>query len=140
MHKRGLKLIMDFVPNHTSNKHDWFQKSVRRESDYSDYYIWAQGKNGGPPNNWVTTRILFSTAGRRIATHFFCVEKCLRGLSLDVGLHQGRVLLAPVLQRATGPQLAQPQSDHRALGHHGALVEHWSGRLPRGLCRPFFRR
>jgi hypothetical protein len=53
MHSRGLKLIMDFVPNHTSDEHAWFQKSVIKEEPYTDYYIWADGKNGGPPSNWV---------------------------------------------------------------------------------------
>lgn len=52
---------MDFVPNHTSNKHDWFTKSENREIGYEDYYIWHDGKENPegahlrnvPPNNWV---------------------------------------------------------------------------------------
>lgn len=53
MHDKDLKLIMDFIPNHSSDKHVWFEKSVMKEEPYTDYYIWADGKNGGPPNNWV---------------------------------------------------------------------------------------
>lgn len=54
MHKRDLKIMMDIVVNHTSNQHNWFKKSCISEKDnpYADYYIWRNGKNGGPPNNW----------------------------------------------------------------------------------------
>merc|ERR1719376_1916817 len=45
--------IIDFVPNHSSEEHEWFQKSVKREDPYTDFYVWQDGKNGGgPPNNW----------------------------------------------------------------------------------------
>jgi glycosidase len=53
---------MDFVPNHTSNKHEWFIKSERKELGYENFYIWHPGKeiNGKivPPNNWVFTHTL----------------------------------------------------------------------------------
>ena len=54
----GLKMIVDFVPNHSSDKHEWFQLSRNRTGKYTDYYIWADGKllsNGTrlEPNNWV---------------------------------------------------------------------------------------
>ena len=52
-HQRGMKLIMDLVVNHTSDEHEWFQKSRRRIEPYTDYYIWRPGKKGGKlPNNW----------------------------------------------------------------------------------------
>ena len=54
---RGMKLMLDYVPNHSSNEHDWFNKSIAREGQYSDYYIWRDGTgpNGtGPPNNWIS--------------------------------------------------------------------------------------
>lgn len=55
VHKRRLKIIVDFVPNHTSDKHEWFEKSVNREDKYEDYYIWKGDENStGPPNNWVS--------------------------------------------------------------------------------------
>ena len=45
IHKRGLKLMMDIVVNHTSDEHEWFQKSCQSEDNpYSDYYIWKKGK------------------------------------------------------------------------------------------------
>lgn len=52
-HERGMKVIMDLVVNHTSDDHEWFQKSRRRIDPYTDYYIWRPAKpNGKLPNNW----------------------------------------------------------------------------------------
>ena len=53
-HKRGLKIVMDLVVNHTSDEHRWFVESRKAEENaYSDYYIWREGKEGmQPPNNW----------------------------------------------------------------------------------------
>ncbi|WP_085506407.1 alpha,alpha-phosphotrehalase [Thalassobacillus devorans] len=53
VHERGMKLIMDIVVNHTSTDHEWFQQSKQsKDNPYRDYYIWRDGKDGGPPNNW----------------------------------------------------------------------------------------
>ncbi|XP_070502896.1 maltase A1-like [Chironomus tepperi] len=55
-----LKLILDFVPNHSSNEHEWFQKSERNESGYEDYYIWRTPQIDEvsnipvPINNWIS--------------------------------------------------------------------------------------
>ena len=52
-HERGMRVIMDLVINHTSDEHEWFQKSRRRIEPYTDYYIWRPaGKHGKLPNNW----------------------------------------------------------------------------------------
>ncbi|WP_234122778.1 glycoside hydrolase family 13 protein [Clostridium hydrogenum] len=52
-HKRNLKIVMDLVVNHTSDEHKWFKESRKSKNNkYRDYYIWRNGKNGGPPNNW----------------------------------------------------------------------------------------
>ncbi|XP_050421279.1 maltase 2-like isoform X2 [Adelges cooleyi] len=53
----GVRLLLDFVPNHSSDEHDWFQKSIKKINPYTDYYLWKDGKtdsNGNriPPNNW----------------------------------------------------------------------------------------
>ncbi|WP_342640331.1 alpha-amylase family glycosyl hydrolase [Rhodoligotrophos ferricapiens] len=55
-HQRGLKLILDFVPNHTSSEHPWFRESrSSRDSPKRDWYIWRDSAPGaGPPNNWVS--------------------------------------------------------------------------------------
>jgi oligo-1,6-glucosidase len=53
MHKRGLKLIMDLVVNHTSDEHSWFIESrSSKDNEKRDYYIWRKGKDGKEPNNW----------------------------------------------------------------------------------------
>jgi len=53
MHKRGLKLTMDLVVNHTSDEHPWFVESrSSKSSPKRDYYIWKQMKDGKEPNNW----------------------------------------------------------------------------------------
>jgi alpha-glucosidase len=54
-HARGLKVLLDFVPNHTSEQHPWFLESRRsRTSPRRDWYIWRDpAPGGGPPNNWL---------------------------------------------------------------------------------------
>lgn len=56
VHARGLKLLLDFVPNHSSDRHPWFIESrASRESPKRDWYIWRDpGPDGGPPNNWTS--------------------------------------------------------------------------------------
>jgi alpha-glucosidase len=55
-HERGLKLILDFVPNHTSDKHPWFVEGrASRDNAKRDWYIWRDPKpDGSPPNNWIS--------------------------------------------------------------------------------------
>lgn len=57
-HPPGIKLILDFVPNHTSNQSIWFQKSEQGDEYYKDFYVWHPGKYNNetgersPPSNW----------------------------------------------------------------------------------------
>jgi oligo-1,6-glucosidase/alpha-glucosidase len=56
IHARGLKLILDFVPNHSSDRHPWFIESrSSRDNPKRDWYIWRDAAaGGGPPNNWIS--------------------------------------------------------------------------------------
>jgi oligo-1,6-glucosidase len=52
-HAKGIRVVMDLVVNHTSDEHEFFQKSKQTpENEYRDYYIWREGKDGKEPNNW----------------------------------------------------------------------------------------
>jgi alpha-glucosidase len=53
-HERGLKVILDFVPNHSSSEHPWFKEArSSKSSPKRDWYIWRDpAPDGGPPNNW----------------------------------------------------------------------------------------
>jgi alpha-glucosidase len=55
-HARGLKLLLDFVPNHSSDQHPWFRASQSSRTDPKrDWYIWRDpAPDGGPPNNWIS--------------------------------------------------------------------------------------
>ena len=55
-HARKIKVILDFVPNHTSERHPWFLESrASRVNPKRDWYIWRDGKpDGSPPNNWLS--------------------------------------------------------------------------------------
>ncbi|XP_072161669.1 probable maltase isoform X2 [Bemisia tabaci] len=61
IHTRGMKVIVDFVPNHTSDESEWFEKSINKIEPYTDFYVWAN-PNGSdpetqlplPPNNWLS--------------------------------------------------------------------------------------
>jgi alpha-glucosidase len=56
-HDRGLKLILDFVPNRSSDRHPWFLESrSSRDNPRRDWYIWLDpAPDGGPPNNWLSS-------------------------------------------------------------------------------------
>jgi len=55
-HDHGLKLILDLIPNHTSDEHAWFVESrSSRDNPKRDWYIWRDpAPDGGPPNNWIS--------------------------------------------------------------------------------------
>jgi len=55
-HQRSIRVILDMVFNHTSDQHVWFIESASsRDNPKHDWYVWRDGKDGGPPNNWQST-------------------------------------------------------------------------------------
>jgi alpha-glucosidase len=52
-HARGIRVLVDWVPNHTSSEHPWFRESRRsRKSPKREWYVWRDGRDERPPNNW----------------------------------------------------------------------------------------
>ncbi len=80
VHKRGLKLILDLVLNHTSDQHPWFQESrSSREDPKRDWYIWRDGVDGRAPNNWSAAfdeiAWMYDPATDQWYYHFFFTEQ-----------------------------------------------------------------
>jgi len=80
-HGRGLKIIVDFVPNHTSDQHPWFVESrSSRESTKRHWYIWRDGTtDGSAPNNWLSefggSAWTFDVATEQYYYHAFLKEQ-----------------------------------------------------------------
>ena len=55
-HRRGIRVVIDLVPNHSSDRHPWFVDACRsREAPHRDWYVWRDpGPDGGPPTNWLS--------------------------------------------------------------------------------------
>jgi alpha-glucosidase len=53
-HELGIKVMIDQVFNHTSDTHEWFRRSLARDPDFEDFYVWADARpDGSPPSNWM---------------------------------------------------------------------------------------
>lgn len=54
--RRGIRILLDLVPNHTSDRHPWFQDALTgRDARHRDFYVWGDpAPGGGPPNNWLS--------------------------------------------------------------------------------------
>ena len=131
LHARGIRVILDFVPNHSSDQHPWFVASRRsRDDPKRDWYVWRDpAPDGGPPNNWV------SMAG---------------GGAWAVRRRDRPVLPALVPQGAARPQLAQPgrargdarraallaRARRRRLPGRRAVVPRQGPRVPRRAAQP----
>ncbi|MCA0970242.1 alpha-glucosidase [Halobacillus litoralis] len=80
VHRRGMKLIMDLVLNHTSHEHPWFiESSSSKDNPKRDYYIWKDPVEGGPPNNWRSyfepSSWTFDEKTEQYYMHSFAVEQ-----------------------------------------------------------------
>lgn len=66
-HENGIKILLDFIPNHTSDKHPWFIESKKSTTNPKrSWYVWKDGKGGGAPNNWAS--VLGGSAWEKDAT------------------------------------------------------------------------
>ena len=80
-HDLGLKVLMDLVPNHTSDLHPWFLDSRSgRDAEHRDFYVWRDpAEGGGPPNNWVShfggPAWTFDAASGQYYMHLFLPEQ-----------------------------------------------------------------
>jgi alpha-glucosidase len=81
-HARGLRVLIDWVPNHSSDRHPWFQDSRSSRADPKrDWYIWRDPKpDGGPPNNWTAaftggSAWTFDAATGQYYLHLFLPEQ-----------------------------------------------------------------
>ena len=68
---------MDLVPNHSSDQHMWFLKSVAKEDPFTDYYVWAPAKGYEdekpiPPNNWVRNKLGENKSTAATYRHIVC--------------------------------------------------------------------
>jgi alpha-glucosidase len=53
--RRGIRVLLDLVPNHTSSEHPWFREALGdRDGPHRDFYVWADPRDDAPPNNWVS--------------------------------------------------------------------------------------
>jgi alpha-glucosidase len=94
-HSKGLKVVVDYVINHTSDEHPWFIESKSsRDNPKRDWYVWRDGDDGEPPTNWVS---VFSgpawsrsddspdvRAGRSSAEEFCFCNESVSGLASEI--------------------------------------------------------
>src|SRR4029077_3959556 len=80
-HEQGLRLLLDLVPNHTSDQHPWFVESrSSRRNARREWYLWRdQAPDGGPPNNWLSefggSAWQFDAASEQYYYHAFLAEQ-----------------------------------------------------------------
>lgn len=142
-HQRDLKVILDFVPNHTSDEHPWFQETQSsRTNEKRDWYIWRDpAPDGGPPNNWISG---FGVGSQQsfdqpnpacfVYQRQYADQRCLVALNFSAQDQivtlpeqgQGRVLLSTHVDR----EGLIPLSEVHLRGNEGLLLEVEASSLP----------
>lgn len=142
--KRNINVLLDFVPNHSSDQCAWFQRSVSTETDFMDYYVWKNGEiheNGTrlPPNNWVKS-IRSPFSGGKSLTSLFHLALCLRWFCLDVERGAPTILSSSIPPPTTGLELSQSAGCQRNGKGTFVLVAKRCGWFPYRRCQPHVRR
>ena len=112
-HERGIKLLLDFVPNHTSDQHPWFVESrSSRDNPKRDWYLWKDpSRDGRPPNNWLSV---------------------FGGRAWEWDENTQAVLLPQLPEGAAGPELAESRGAGGHARRDAVLAGQGRGRVPRG--------
>ncbi|HSM55453.1 MAG TPA: alpha-amylase family glycosyl hydrolase [Candidatus Sulfomarinibacteraceae bacterium] len=151
VHARDMKLILDLVPNHTSDQHPWFQESRSSlDNGRHDWYIWAEpAEDGGPPNNWLSffggpAWTLDKQTGQYYL-HLFAREQpdlnwrnpavrqaMLENMRfwLDKGVDGFRVDVIWLLMKDRYLRDEPPNPDWDGVNPHDSLLHIYSGNLP----------
>lgn len=118
-HSKGLKLVMDFVPNHSSDEHEWFLRSLQREDPYTDYYVWQDpaGFDGNgnpiPPNNWVPCLIHWIPMFLQYLWYFiYGVGECIQIFNVGMAGGEAAILSSSIRSRTTWSQLPESECAH----------------------------
>jgi oligo-1,6-glucosidase/alpha-glucosidase len=152
VHAHGLKLLLDYVPNHTSDRHPWFVESrTNRSNPRRDWYIWRDpAPDGGPPNNWTSdmggTAWEYDPATGQYYLHAFLREQpdlnwrnpAVRAAMLDVlrfwlerGVDGFRIDVLWHCYKAVGLPNNPPNPDYRPeLGEKFRVLQHHSANQP----------
>ena len=140
-HARGLRVLIDYVPNHTSDRHPWFVESrSSRDSAKRDWYVWRDaGPDGAPPNNWLSMFAgpawQWDEATEQFYLHMFLSEQPdlnwrnpeVRAAMFDVarfwldhGVDGFRIDVAPMVMKdpelRDNPPNPEPTREHSRLG------------------------
>ena len=103
VHDRGLRLLLDLVPNHTSDQHPWFKESrSSRDNPKRDWYLWHDpAHDGGTPNNWLSE---------------------FGGSAWEFDANTGQYYYHAFFEGPARPQLAQPRSEGGNSGGDALLA------------------
>ena len=89
LHENGIKVILDLVVNHTSNKHQWFQDSRYDRGDYRDFYVWSENPSATEKEYWTYDAVASGYAGKSLRYY-----SCFNGNMPDLNYNNPKVWTA----------------------------------------------